>query len=184
MAKVSNNIFVRGLSGSLGDQFIVRKGRGGSTVITNKPSFASDRTFNEAQLAHQDAFRMAIAYAKSAKAQPVYIAKAEGTAQTAFNAAVADYFGQPEVLEIDVQDWDGNAGRVLRVKAQDDTQVTGVHIAITNGNGTTFEQGQAVQADGLWWEYTTTSHVVSDPVMVIATAKDLPGNNGQLSWQN
>lgn len=184
MAKVSNNIFVRGLSGSLGDQFIIRKGRGGTTVITNKPTFASDRTFNEAQLAHQDAFRMAIAYAKSARTQEVYATKVEGTDQTAFNAAVADYFGSPEVLEIDVQGWDGSIGHVILIKAQDDTHVATVQVAITNGNGTTFEQGQAMRGDGLWWKYTTTTQVSGDPIHVIATAKDLPGNDHQLTWQN
>ncbi len=38
MAKVNNNIFVRGLSGSLGDQFVIRKGRGGETIVSNMPS--------------------------------------------------------------------------------------------------------------------------------------------------
>src|SRR5258707_10830346 len=83
MAKVQNNIFVRGLSGSLGDQFVVRKGKAGNTVISNKPVFSSQREFNASQLAHQDAFREAIAYAKTAKDEEVYLTKAQGTTMSA-----------------------------------------------------------------------------------------------------
>src|SRR5512138_3309361 len=95
MAKVRNNIFVRGLTGAVGDQFVIRRGRGGNTVISNKPSFGEDRQFNENQLAHQEAFRHAILYARTVKNDELYIKKAEGTSMTPFNAAVADFFREP-----------------------------------------------------------------------------------------
>src|SRR5260221_9685814 len=132
MAKVQNNIFVRGLSGSLGDQFVVRKGKAGNTVISNKPVFSSQREFNASQLAHQDAFREAIAYAKTAKDEEVYLTKAQGTTMSAFNAAVADWFNKPQVLEIDANGWTGASGETIRVKAMDDTLVIKVHVVITD----------------------------------------------------
>ena len=102
-----------------------------------------------------------------------------------FNAAIADWFGQPEVLEIDVSNWNGQIGQVIRVKAQDDTFVAGVHIVIHDESNNIFEQGNAVQADGLWWEYTSTTQVsVESNPIVSATVEDLPGNSHELTWQN
>jgi hypothetical protein len=40
MAKVRNNIFVRGLSGSVGDQFVVKQDKNGRTIISNVPTFS------------------------------------------------------------------------------------------------------------------------------------------------
>ena len=184
MAKVQNNIITEGLSGSLGRQIVFRQGKGGQTIVAVRPSSSADREFSPAELARQEAFRNAIVYAKSAREEAVYITKAQGTPMNPFNAAVADWFNEPQVLEIDDQGWDGGVGHVIRVKAQDDTLVAGVHVAITNGNGTTYEQGQAVQADGLWWEYTTNVLESAENTPVVsATAKDLPGISHQLTWR-
>ena len=65
MAKVRNNIFVRGLSGSVGDQFVVKQSRDGKTIISNSPTFNQNRTFSAAQLDQQDKFRDAVAYAEA-----------------------------------------------------------------------------------------------------------------------
>src|SRR6266540_4740870 len=101
MAKVRNNIVIQGLSGSLGDQLVIRKGRGGKTIVGVMPNFAENREFNETQKAHQEAFRQAVTYAKSVKNEAVYLAKAEKEDKSSFNVAVADWFHKPEVVEID-----------------------------------------------------------------------------------
>jgi hypothetical protein len=44
------------LSGMLGDQIIIRKVRGGRTIISKKASFIGKREFTPAQLAQQQAF--------------------------------------------------------------------------------------------------------------------------------
>jgi len=59
MAEVFNNIFVRGLTGAVGDQFVIRRTRSGKTIIANKPRFDENREFTPAQKAHQNAFREA-----------------------------------------------------------------------------------------------------------------------------
>jgi hypothetical protein len=182
MAKSLNNIVMHGASGKLGNQIVFRQGKGGQTIIAVKP--AAGRNFNATQQVHQDAFRNAIAYAKTAKDENIYLTKAQGTTMTAFNAAVADWFNKPEVLEIDTANWTGNPGQTIRVKAQDDISVTKVHVQIADGTGI-LEQGDAVAADGLWWEYTTTATV---PTVTTATVKatvyDLPGNDHMLTWEN
>ena len=180
MARVHKNMFVRGLTGSLGEQFVIRVTRSGKTIIADKPTFAGNRVFNAEQLAHQHAFRQAIAYAGSAKTDPVYIAKAQGTGMTAFNAAVADWFNKPAVLEIDVRAWNGQAGGTIRVNALDDTRVTRVTVRITDPEDTLLEQGEAVQVDNLWWAYTSTT-VIAEPASarIVATAEDRPGNRAE-----
>ena len=93
MAKIHNNIFVRGLTGSVGDQFVIRQTRSGRTIIANKPMFDTNREFTEPQKAQQEAFRQATTYAKFARNHLVYVEKAKGTDVTPYNLAVADWFG-------------------------------------------------------------------------------------------
>src|SRR5678816_2382814 len=95
-------------------------------IISAMPT--TGRDFNPAQQAHQEAFRNAIAYAKSAKDETIYITKAQGTTMNAFNAAVADWFNKPQVLEINIDGWTGDPGQTIRVKAQDDTPVSYTHL--------------------------------------------------------
>ena len=185
MAKVGNNIFIRGLSGVLGQQFVVRTDKAGRTIISIKPGPNPNLTFNAAQVAHQNAFREAIAYAKVAKDQPVYIAKAQATLRKAFNLAVADWFNKPEILELDVSGWTGEINQSIRVKAQDDTQVVKVQVVIRAANGALLEQGEAVPSEWLWWTYHTQTLVpMTLAPQVTATAQDLPGHWAERVWTN
>lgn len=82
----------------------------------------------------------------------------------------------PEVLEI---------GQIIRIQARDNIQVASVRVIIDNADGTIYEQGEAVQSDGLWWSYTTQSQVSQTPTSrIVATAQELPGNTSDLVWQN
>jgi hypothetical protein len=180
MAKVFNNIFVRGLKGAVGEQFVIRRTRSGKTIIANMPSFDENREYTETQKEHQEAFREATVYAKKAKTQEVYINKAKGTGATAYNMAVADWFNVPEVVDVDISDWTGQAGETIRVKAKDDTAVIAVHLIFRNSD-IIVEEGDAVpsEIDGLLWTYTTqTAMPEISPLFLAATAHDLPGNVG------
>jgi hypothetical protein len=182
MARVRNNIFVRGLSGSLGEQFVVKKDKAGRTIVSASPTFDENRPFTEAQIQQHEKFRDATAYAKEAKGNPVYAAKAEDTPMNPYNVAMADFFHAPEVTEVDMSAWHGGVGEVIRIKAVDDVQVTQVKVVITNGSGTVLEQGAATEADGNWWTYTTTATAADSP-RVIVTARDLPGNIAEFNWE-
>lgn len=174
MAKVNGNLFLNRLSGSLGDQLIVKKGRGGRTIICAKPTFREDREFSPAQLARQQAFREAAAYARTQKHNPIYIEKAEGTGKCSYNVAIGDYLHPPQILEVDLSGWIGDGGQVLRIRAQDDVQVNQVTVTITDKAGNMVEQGEAVEVGALWWEYTTTA-MVSGNAKVTVRVLDLPG---------
>ena len=91
MAKVRNNIFVRGLSGSLGEQFVVKQDKAGRTIVSVAPTFSENRTYSEAQLDWQDKFRDASVYATGAKDNETYVEKAKGTPLTSYNVAITDF---------------------------------------------------------------------------------------------
>ncbi|HNE68313.1 MAG TPA: hypothetical protein PLE39_08030 [Anaerolineales bacterium] len=183
MAKVRNNIIIQGLSGSLGDQLVIKQDKAGRTIVAVPPSVDPNRTFSAAQLERQEKFRDASVYAKGAKDEEVYVEKAKGTPQTPSNVAMADWFHAPEVKEIDTEAWSGQAGQVIRIQAVDDVQVTQVNVVITDAEDAVMEQGAAVRAEGAWWAYTTTASVTGEAKIVV-TARDLPGNIASLSWES
>ena len=180
MAKVKGNLFIDRLSGTVGDQMIIRRIRGGRTIICAKPTFGPDRTFSEAQLSRQQAFREASAYAKEHKRDPIYLSIAEGTARTGYNVALGDWLTRPRILEIDLNGWHGGAIEPIRARAQDDVKVVQVRVEIADETGTILEAGQAEDAGAWWWAYTVTQPL-SGALTVTVTASDLPGHVTQAS---
>lgn len=96
---------------------------------------------------------------------------------------MADWFSKPIVVESDLSNWTGQIGQTIRIKAIDTVHVSRVHIKIENEDGTIFEQGEMVRADGLWWTYTTKTQVPMSPATrLTATSYDLPGNKAAKLW--
>jgi len=176
MAIVSNNLLIRGLSGNLGDQFVVRTDKNGRTIVSAKSNFESDREYSLAQLAQQQAFREAVAYAKSAKGQEIYITKANGGPKSPYNIAIADWFNRPHILEVDQTAWFGQAGDVIRMRVQDDVMVADVTITISDGDGSVLESGQATETGALHWEYAINGDFTGQQVTLTIAARDLPGH--------
>ena len=89
-------------------------------------------------------------YAKFAQTHPLYEQKVLGTDLSAYNMAVADFFIQPEVLDIDISNLRGQAGETIHIKAQDNVLVVNVQVVIRQGTAV-LEEGEAIQseADGL-----------------------------------
>ena len=180
MAKIYDNMVVRGLSGALGRQLVVRHDKAGRTIVGNWPKFKATREFSETQIAHENAFREAAAYAQSAKDQPIYTSKAIGTALSAYNVALADWFHASEIKALELGSWKGQPGQLIRIKALDDVLVKQVSVTITSAAGAVLEKGDAVQTDSMWWEYTTTANG-SGNLTVTAAAQDMPGNVTEMS---
>lgn len=177
MAKVGKNIIIEGLSGSLGDQLVVKIGKGGQTIISTTPKFPEGRQFTQAQTAQQERFGEAVAYAKTAsKNEPAYVEKAAGSTQTAFNVAMADFLHPPEIVEVDMSGYTGKVGETIRARVKDDVKVKEVKVVVASEQDELIEQGVAVPGDGLWWNYVTTANATSGNVKVIVHAWDLPGH--------
>ena len=165
MAEVRSNVFVRGVSGKVGDQFVLRILRDGRTILCNKPDF-SNRKLSRDQKAHHRRFREAAAYARdAAQRQPIYAELAAGTMKNAYNIALSDWFHAPEIHAVERQ------GNAIRIQASDDMRVTTVQVMILNEAGKTVEKGCAVQVNDAWWEY-----VPQQTGGVRVEVKDLAGN--------
>lgn len=175
MAKVRQNMVMQGLSGTLGDQLVIRIDKAGRTIVSAKAPDDPNRVFNDVQKAHQEEFRQAAAYAKAAKGEEVYAQKAQGTPLNPYNVAMADWFHAPEIKNLDIDAWSGQAGQLIRVEASDDVKITQVTVVITDESDVLLEQGSAEQGPGLWWEYVTTATASGNP-KVIVSAQDLPGH--------
>ena len=180
MAKVNHNVVVEGLSGAVGQQLVFKRGKAGRTIVAYKPRFNENRVFTAPQLAQQLAFRQAAAYAHTAQVNPLYITKAKGTPHSAYNLAIADWFTPPDIMDLDLSGYTGQAGQVIRVKALDDVQVKSLSIVIADDAGSVIEQGPATTLDSLAWVYTTTAVAAGAHPRVQATAQDLPGHTGKL----
>jgi hypothetical protein len=173
MAKVINNIFVRGLSGQVGGQFVIRRLRDGRTIVCKSPDFSS-RKLSEAQKEHHRRVKAAAAYARSAsRSNPLYAQLAEGTMKNAYNVAFGDWFHPPVIERL------GWYGTAIRIWATDDVQVAGVQVLVLDENGEILEQGAAVQGRGDWWEY-----IPAAAGKVVVEARDLPGNKVQAELEN
>jgi hypothetical protein len=173
------NNFIRGSRSLAGDQLITCITRSGKIIMMDKPMFNDRRAVTDPQKSRQDALREAVAYARFAESEDVYINKARKTGATAYNLAIVDWLGAPKVLEINVDDWIGKIGQTIRVKARDNVMVARVEVVIRDANEKVLEMGTAVQSEegSVWWTYTTQALVTMTPFpSVEAIAQDLPGN--------
>jgi hypothetical protein len=153
---------------------VLKRDKAGRTILSNRPHFRADRVFTPAQRAQQARFRAARAYAREAKDLDVYQAKAAGTSHTPSNIAMMDWFHPPEILEIDLANWTGQAGQVIRIRAVDDVQVRQVSVAILDESNAELEQGLATLNGGNWMYWTTVA--ATRRAKVLVRAEDLPGH--------
>jgi hypothetical protein len=153
------------LSGKLGDQFVIRQLRDGTTIVCAKPNF-SGRILSEAQKDHHKRVKEAAAYAGPASREnPIYAELAAGTLKNAYNVAFGDWFSPPVIESLE------RHGEVIRITASDDVMVASVDVLVLDEKGKEVERGQAVKGQGDWWEYSPSA-----PGRVIVEVSDLPGN--------
>lgn len=177
MAKVRRNTLINGLNGIIAEHWLLKRDKAGRTILARKPVFAEDREFSEAQKKQIGKFREATIYAKSAVIkEAIYTEMAAGTARTAYNVAIADWFHPPEIEMIDLSGWAGRQGDSIHIRALDNVMVKRVAVIITGDEGRMIEQGEAVQeVDDSWWVYKTRQAAPAQ-ASVTAMAEDLPGN--------
>lgn len=182
MAESKNNYVMFGMSGKLGKLLIFRQ-RGGKTFATAIPKRSN--SFTEEQLEVQSKFKEAATWARgillNAENRKFYSSQATG-GQSAFNMAIADWFTDPEIKEVDTKEYTGATGSVIKIGVTDIIKVQSVKVSITSTGGTLLEEGNAVfDANSQQWLYAATQNNATPAGSLIkATATDKPGNSHSL----
>jgi hypothetical protein len=184
MAKINENLLVKGARGNVGKQYVYKK-RGDSTHIARMPVINKNAVPTQEQSRMRDLFAAASLYAKGAVSssdlKKEYQKKASG-GRTAFNIAFRDFLKAPVVKEIDTGNYDGTPGSTIVVSARDDFRVAKVKVSIRTAAGSMVEEGDAIlnPIDRNKWTYTAMQNNAPPGSVVSATALDLPGNQGVL----
>jgi hypothetical protein len=155
-------------------------------VLVNRPDYKMDQPVGKQKVVQQK-FRQAAHYANlqlaNEESRGRYEKKISEKKKTARIVAMTDFLTPPEVTNIDALLYIGAVGNPIKVLADDDFEVTGVKIVITDSEGTVLESGDA-QPDPvtlLQWNYAAT---VANPELkgttIQAIAFDRPGNTGQM----
>jgi hypothetical protein len=184
MARSKSNIVIEGLSGKIGNLVFRRRKKDGKVFVSAAPSPHKVGP-TEAKKKVNDKFQQAVMYGKSVVANPylksLYAQKASG-GQTAFNVAVADYLNAPTIVEIDLNNYTGQVGSVVQIKAIDNFKVAGIQVIIKGANGVLLESGEAVEnIENEFWTYTATEqNSLLGGTRVTVIASDLPQNKTTL----
>lgn len=180
MAKSTNNVVMKGVSGTIGKMLVFRNIAGDKTIVARRPK-QSKKPLTDSQIDVRYRFTEAAYYAKSAISNPVlkeeYQAKAK-PGQSAYNVAFADYLKAPELRRVMADEYSGQIGDTLAFRIIDNFKLQSVNVRILDENNDVIEQGAATPLDnGLDWQYTAT---VTNPTVLgtnlEVTAKDTPGN--------
>jgi hypothetical protein len=179
MAQTKDNLVVDGMSGKLGKHLVFRN-IGGDTFVAKAPR-VTEKEPTSAQLAHQDRFQKAVLYGQSVVADPQLKKEYQAAAkprQSAFNVATADFMHAPDILEIDISEYNGQPGQHIKFKVTDDFKVKMATVLIQNPDGSVVEEGSAIQiantADWVYTTRTTNTTVLGDKITITAT--DNPAN--------
>lgn len=181
MAKSKENLYLFGLSGSVGKQMVFRNTARG-TILAKSPRHTGKKT--EHQKEQGKKFLKAVAYAKQALADSslsaIYkkLAAASPNKLSAYNIAVADYLRPPVIEHIDTTAYKGDAtGEKILITVTDNVKVTAVKVRIESSDESDVEQGNATLHEGKWLYVTTATNASIGGDKIIVTATDRPGNN-------
>ena len=162
-------------------KFVLYKTQSGRTLFARKPAFSSERDANGSLGSLRETVRQAVTYAEFASDQAIYQSRSVGSLISAYNLAVADYLGKPQIMDIEIRGWTGGMGQAIRILAKDNFMVLRVHLVIRDSQFV-WEAGEAEQSESnkLVWTYTTRTPVEREPGLRLeAYAYDLPGNIGE-----
>lgn len=181
MAKSENNEVMFGARGKVGNLVVFKNFGTNQTVISRRPRRTENPMYTAKQLAVKLKFREAVVYAKGVINNPTLAAVYEVFAKpgtSVYNLALADYCKAPEISLIDADNYLGQIGNQIRVRAIDNFGVTEVKVCIYDAVDLLVESGLAVQsANSVDWIYESTSQNGNlAGTKIIAEAKDSPGN--------
>lgn len=179
MAKADNNVILSHLSGSIGNQITIRQTEAG-TIVSKKQRKGRKKS-SEKQIDIQLNFRSTSYRAKRLLEDPdmlEFYNSVKIPGRTAYNMAVKDVINPPEIRDIRTDQYLGNVGDKIVVKAVDVFRVFRVSVAIYSAKDVLVEEGDAIIArNGKDWTYTTTKeNKVLKGTKVKVMAEDVPAN--------
>jgi len=178
MAIANDNVIMRFQRGKIGG--LIFRVWGENTVVSKAPDY-SKIPRSEAQKANSNRFKVATRYGRRVLNDPVaytfYDKKRRG-GQTVWNVAISDYMKRPEIAEIDVWNYKGQAGNTIKVKASDNYGIASVNVMIINASGFEVESGMAVQRPGseVWVYKAVEENLEWKGGRVAVRVTDSPGN--------
>ena len=184
MSKVEMHAPFTHYSGTIG-KLVYRKYRG-RTIVSVKPD--PDRPLSQAQTAQRQDFTQAATWAKAAmqdeELRLFYEALGKKRDIPARAAAVSDFLKRPTLGALDLSEYAGQAGEPIYFMASDNVGVVDATVTITDGNGSVFESGAAVEVDANtgYWMYTAQSAIPEVSLAAISVrVSDRPGNTVEVN---
>ena len=178
MPKVRLNPVFQQFYGRLGDIVFRRSSKSGE-AIAGRVANMSKVEWSEAQVAHRERFRTAVAYANRVGADPearlVYEEAARRQDGVPFRLMLADAMHPPIVKAVDLSQFQGMADDPIYIQACDDFSVVSVRVTITDAEGTCLEKGDAIPVSPLGerWVYRLQGTIPSDTrACITVTAED------------
>jgi hypothetical protein len=181
MAKSENNEVMFGARGRVGNLVVFKNFGSNQTVIAKRPKIAENPMYTAKQLAVKLKFREAVVYAKGVINNPTLAAIYQLAAKpgtSAYNLALADYCKAPEISSIDADNYQGQIGDQIRVRAIDNFGVSEVKLSIYDAAELLVESGLATQSSNSvdWFYPATTLNGNLGGTKITVEAKDAPGN--------
>ena len=182
MAKVKLHPAIQFITGKMGEMvFRHIKEEGKEKVeLVDAPTFKEDRVFTEKQLQRQEMMRQAVLYGKSVlvsdelrKQYEEKLIKEGKSRKRLFSLFTADFLNAPSIDEVDLSEYDGDAGDKIKIRAHDDFKVTKVEVGILDSDGNVLEKGEAKEEAGLFL-YTAQTNIHDKDIKIDIRAYDMP----------
>lgn len=182
--KVTLNRSIESLSGKL-DDWVYR--RVGDQVIVAARADPTTKKASTKQQAGRQRFADARAYAKEVMADPrkreIYVRLGQLAGRQPDKLLTSDFLTPPEITQVDLSDYRGQAGDPIYVFAFDDIEVVSVEVALQNAAGAAWETGAAGADHGVWCYRPRAAAPAGERISVVVTARDRPGNATSVTVQ-
>jgi hypothetical protein len=172
MATIQTNSIASGLRGSLGN--LVFRQVHGKTIVSGKRD--GKKKQSELQRENRSRFQSAAYWAKSQMLDPekkaYYWRKAKKLKlPNAYTAAVSDYMRKADIKDVDIKQYKGNAGDVVKLNiSKKDYAVHKVDVVVFNEEGNVIESGVAMKNDNCFFIYKATMTIPENTAVRIRVA--------------